>query len=507
MSRAGAITASSEAAVEAGCSILRQGGNAVDAAVATALASCVADGCNIGLGGYGGHMVVAVPTADPMAVDFDMWVPRKSADGYRGRSINGPSASVIPNVVAGLERALSQWGSMDWTAVSAAAIKLAADGVEANETVRAAFELTKGAEFIKECFEFETTSVAGGERFRFRQPALARTLEQMAAAGPGWFYDGPIGDKAVEILRDAGHDVNRTHWRQAPESVIVAPAPRLSFDGTTVFSAPLGTSGSLCMFATAAAGIAVARQQPLETPEAVLAWAQGIASAWGYRFGTPDGNIVADGQLEAWIGRALAFEQPVSIPAGAGHTCHLNALDSNGMIVAMTLTYGPAWFGARWSVPGTGVIMNTGASLLTNVAPQVVGERAYGITNMAPTIVRTDDGAVLAAGCPGARRIPTIVGIVLTRHLFGGLDLQEAVSRGRFHAESRDLATIEAERWSPSLAPALRKEFRDVETEGARDYFGPFTAIRQERSGAVAFGLDDRWPSYHGVGTGHVTAG
>jgi len=85
MKRSGAVTASSSAAAEAGVAILRQGGNAVDAAVATALASCVADGCNTGLGGYGGHMVVGPVWGDPVSIDFNMWVPASAADAYRGR--------------------------------------------------------------------------------------------------------------------------------------------------------------------------------------------------------------------------------------------------------------------------------------------------------------------------------------------------------------------------------------------------------------------------------------
>jgi len=494
MKRSGAVTASSSAAAEAGVAILRQGGNAVDAAVATALASCVADGCNTGLGGYGGHMVVGPVWGDPVSIDFNMWVPASAADAYRGRGGEGPPASVIPNVIAGLSNALGELGTMDWATVSAPAVELAAHGVEANATIRAAFNQVACAGFVADCFAFEPLPDDGGEpRFRFKQAALARTLEQLATNGPAWFYDGPIGDLAVRILRDGGHELTRAHWSQAPGAVTVAPAPRLRIGDATLFSAPLGTSGSASMFATVSAGAALACKKPLDTAEAVLAWATKIASAWTYRFGTQEGNCIAADGLQDWIARAIAFEQPATIPASTGHTCHLNTCDGDGMIVAMTLTHGPAWFGARWAVSGSGVIMNAGAHLLADVAPRIAGARAFAVTNMSPTIARTKDGGMLAVGCPGGRRIPTIIGLFLTRHLFGGIGLQDAVSCGRFHAESRDLATVETGRWDPSVPAALRTGFRAVAEEGPEHYYGPFTSIQRESSGGITFGLDDRW--------------
>ena len=84
------VTASSAAAAEVGAQILRSGGNAVDAAVATALASCVADPGNTGIGGYGGHMIVAPADSEPVCIDFNMWLPAHwSHAGYRRAYSNG----------------------------------------------------------------------------------------------------------------------------------------------------------------------------------------------------------------------------------------------------------------------------------------------------------------------------------------------------------------------------------------------------------------------------------
>jgi gamma-glutamyltranspeptidase len=106
---------------------------------------------------------------------------------------------------------------------------------------------------------------------------------------------------------------------------------------------------------------------------------------------------------------------------------------------------------------------------------------------MNPTVVRC--GASIAIGCPGARRIPTNVGLVQARHLFAGLPLQAAVSAGRFHAETSVLGSVETARFGATVGEALRSGFAAVEDEQFR---GAFTALRMEEDGSSTFGLDDR---------------
>src|SRR3954447_23242035 len=104
----GAVTASSQAAADAGAAVLTAGGNAVDAIVAAALASCVADPCNTGIGGYGGYMVVAPKTASTVCVQFPVCPPSSVSDNALQREYpdEGPLCSTVPNVVGGLGRAL-----------------------------------------------------------------------------------------------------------------------------------------------------------------------------------------------------------------------------------------------------------------------------------------------------------------------------------------------------------------------------------------------------------------
>lgn len=483
----GAITASSAAAVDAGLAILEQSGNAVDAAVATALASCVADPCNTGLGGYGGHMVIVPPKGPARCIDFNMWVPGDIGDAELMRRYPdcGPQASCVPNVVAGLARALAEHGSLDWAMVSTPAIGLAREGVSMNDTTRLAFADAEGSPFLDECFEFRERAGATV----FSQPALAQTLEQLAEHGPDRFYASPLAELAAAAWQAAGIDRSTDHWHAAPEAVRVLPAATATIAGHVVYSPPYATSGAACALGTLAAG---ARLLKPGQPEQLAEWAERIAALWSYRFGHGHGNDFDRQPIEDWLDEALAASPGAPLSNDSGHTCHLNALDASATLVAVTLTHGPFWFGARWVLPGSGIIMNAGMHLFGTVAPVHHGSRAYAVTNMAPTVVRTADGAAIAIGCPGARRIPTNVGLALARHLFGRQPLQDAVSAGRFHAESRQRVGLERERLDTTVVDALARRFESVDDLRPNDYYGPLTALRREADGTLSFGLDDR---------------
>jgi gamma-glutamyltranspeptidase / glutathione hydrolase len=482
------VSASSAAAAEVGARILCRGGNAVDAAIATALASCVADPGNCGIGGYGGAMIVAAHNAVPVCVDFNMWLPADwPVKPFRRIYTNDhPEVTAIPNVVAGLALALERFGSMRWAELVEPAIALASSGVEANGTTHRAFKEIDGTDFEKQCFVREPMDDGG---FCFRQPALAATLQDLARYGPQWFHDGPIGRAACAIMEEAGSPFTFDHWTDAPKAARVVPAAAFDLDGVLLFSAPLGTSGSPSLFATVTKGAALARSGDLETPSAVLAWARALAATWSYRFGTPLGNDFSNISAVEWIEHALCFHPAGPIPESSGHTCHLNTCDSDGTLVALTFTHGQYQFGGRWAVPDTGVIMNAGMHLLTAANPVFANGVLYAVTNMSPTISRSNDGSSLAIGCPGARRIPTTIGLVLARHLFRGMPLQEAISRGRFHAETSAAVSIETSRWDSAVVNALRLGFQKGEDDQPP---GALTAIRREADGAISFGLDDR---------------
>jgi gamma-glutamyltranspeptidase/glutathione hydrolase len=490
----GAVTASSQAAADAGAAALSAGGNAVDAAVAAALASCVADPCNTGIGGYGGYLVVKRPDRAADCVQFPLWAPSTMPPESLARAYpeSGPACSAVPNVVGGLSRGLKQFGRLSWAQASAPAIALARDGVVANGTTLRAFDLHRHRPFIAECFVFDHVGT-GGRDLLFRQPRLAATLEKMAEHGPEWFYEGPIGLGAVKAWRADGIGVLLDDWKNEAGAVDVNEAPSIEAFGLRVHASPLGLSGSACLFATITAAARIGRRHSLSSPDGLAELAFSMARIWQYRFAMANGNDFSEVDLSAWIEEALAHGAAGHRPdSQTGHTAHLNAVDRDGMLVAVTLTHGPAWFGGRWAIPGTGVIMNGGMHNFTRPAIVRLKSRWIGVSNMTPTIAEAADGDRVAIGCPGARRIPSNIAMALARHAFDGMPLREAVAAGRLHAEDRSCVHFEEDRLGPQVCKALSRIFTEVKREHADNYFGPLTAIRSAARGEVETALDDR---------------
>lgn len=489
----GAVTASTPEAAEAGAAILRAGGNAVDAAVATALATCVADPCNMGIGGYGGFMVVNDASAADRArcVQFPLCAPMQvpAASLARAYPEEGPECSSVPGIVAGLAAALRAFGTLDWARVSAPAIRLARDGVAASALVRRAFEQNRDRRVIDECFEIEPDAPRG---FVFRQRALAATLERLAENGPEWFYSGPLGEAACAAWKRAGVPVALDEWRRHPEAVEVLDAPAYDAGGARLFAPTLGLTGSACVFATYAAAVRLG-PAALATDEGLAELAAAMARIWQYRFGSKGANDFGAIDLPAWVEAALAGPQQASpLAHEAAHTAHLNAADAGGMVASLSATQGHAWFGGRWALPGTGVIMNGGMHGFTQGATVRRGARTIGVSNMSPTIAMGAGGERVAVGCPGARRIPSNIALLLARHFVGGSPLQPAVSAGRFHAEEPHRARYEAGRASARFVEALRRRFPAVEPQPVDDYYGPLSALRAAAGGAFEAAVDDR---------------
>ena len=467
----GAITASTQSAADAGAAILGAGGNAVDAAVAAALATCVADPCNTGIAGYGGYMVLQRAGEAARCVQFPLCAPSNASPRSLAKPYPeaGPACSSVPNVVAGLARALADFGRLSWEKVSAPATALAREGVTANATNARAFEQHRHRPFVSECFVVEELDAGDGRELRFRQPALARTLDRMAEHGPEWFYRGPLGDAAQRAWREAGIEVPEGDWREQGAGAEVVEAASHESDGVRIHAAPLGLSGSGRVFALFAAAGRIAQGMPLASPAGLAELASAMASSWQGHPAVPE----------------------------TAHTAHLNAVDGEGMVAALTFTHGPSWFGGRWALPESGVIMNGGMQNFSRAAPLRRGSRWFGVSNMAPTTAVNAAGDRIALGCPGARRIASNIALVLARHFIAGESLQAAVSGGRMHAEGRDRVFWEEGRLGAETRAALQARFDRVEAESSDNYFGPLTALRIAASGEIEAAVDDRiWQGF-----------
>jgi gamma-glutamyltranspeptidase len=141
--------------------------------------------------------------------------------------------------------------------------------------------------------------------------------------------------------------------------------------------------------------------------------------------------------------------------------------------------------------------MNAGMLNFARAAPLRRGNRLFGVSNMTPTSATDAKGGRVIVGCPGARRIPSNVALVLARHFIAGEGLQAAVSGGRLHAEGADLATFEEDRLAPGVRTELGKRFARVEAENVDNYYGPLTALGIDATGEIRAAVDDRsWEGF-----------
>ncbi len=457
------VVSAAPLATQAGVRLLREGGNAVDAAVATALALAVVHPGAGNLGG-GGFALVRGVTGEVKALDFREKAPLAATrDLYAGRpkdSLDGPLSAGVPGSVAGLFELHRTSGRLPWAKVVAPAIALARDGFEADE---------RFVEGIAESAERLMKNPAAGALFlpegkppttgaRFRVPELAKTLERLAAQGPKDFYEGETAALLVaEQKQDKG--LITLEDLKAYQPVWRAPV-RFEYRGLVGYSMPLPSSGGVVIALTAniLAPIDLGAMG-WHSADAVHVVAESWRRAYAARnrvLGDPD--VVKGVPAEAFVSPAYAetLRQGISMAKATPssevpglvegeHTTHLGAVDAEGQVVSLTTTLNLR-FGSGVLVPGAGFLLN---DEMDDFATQPGTPNAFGLvqgetnavapgkrmlSSMAPTIVTTRAGEPrLVLGAQGGSRIISTVFQELSNVADFGFDVERAVAAPRFH--------------------------------------------------------------------------
>ena len=444
----------------AGNAVLAGGGNAVDAVVTAALVAGVVALPSTGIGGYGGHAVIARPDGTVSALDFNGTAPAAAtpdlfpldAQGNVKDRVNahGWLAAGVPGVLAGLQLLLDKFGTRKFADVVTPAVRIARDGFPLPRGIANAINAQK-ARLVRdpECGTLllrDGRPLAAGDTFR--NTGLADMLQALAEAGRvDAFYDGKIARQIAAAFRANGGLVTEKDLT-AFRPVELAPLT-VTCRGFTVHTVPLTAGG-------------VSVLQALNTMEA-LGWAgsesaaavqarvEALRVAWDDRLRLLGDPKFADDptrrllspeharQSAERVRAAVAAKKPVEVRTdgrGAGGTIHLNAVDASGLAVALTFTHGEG-FGAGVAVPGLGLILGHGMSRFEprpGHPNSVVGGKRP-LTNMCPTVVTRDGKPVLAVGATGGRRIPNTLFDVLAYRLGEGRPLGAAVRGPRVHTE------------------------------------------------------------------------
>jgi gamma-glutamyltranspeptidase/glutathione hydrolase len=471
-------------AAEAGNAMLAAGGNAVDAAVTAALVAGVVALPMAGIGGYGGHLVIARRNGEVAAIDFNSAAPAAAkpdmfhADdqGNVKDRVNarGWLAAGVPGVLAGLQLTLDKFGTRKFPEVVKPAIRFARDGFLLPNGVAGSIKAA-AARFANDSGSAKLYLRSGqplGPGARFRNPDLAALLEKLADRGrTDSFYRGDIADAIAAAFKKNGGLVTAADL--AAYKAQLATPLALESQGHKIYTPPPTAGGLTVLQALAtlkALGWAGGKEKD---PAWTQARIESLRIAWNDRLqflgdpkqaGVPIDRLLSDEHAKAGADRVRAAIKARRAVAARGEerpdrgTIHLSAVDVSGLAVALTFTHGES-FGAQVTVDGLGLTLGHGMSRFDPRPGRAnsVGPGKRPLHNMCPTVVTKDGKPVIALGATGGRRIPNTVFDVLAYRLGEGRELAEAVKAPRVHTEGGLTLTLEA-----AWPEAVRDHFKAV---------------------------------------------
>ena len=503
----GMVVAAEVHAAEAGVEVMRAGGNAVDAAVATGFALAVTYPVAGNVGG-GGFMVIRFPDGTATTFDYRETAPEAATrDMFLDstgtyvpqRARRGALASGVPGSVAGLLLAHERYGRAPLAAVLAPAIRLA-EGYPLSRAQALRFNARR-----PEFEGFESTAryfarVAGGEPLAFepgqtfRQPDLAAVLRRIAAEGRDGFYRGSTADLIVRQMEREGGLITHRDLRgyRAVERepvtgtyrghrVISMPPPSSggvaliqllkSVEPHDLGAMGLGSSASVHLMGEAMRRVYADRAEWLGDPDFVPVPVTELTATDYVRRRMADFN-----PYRADTSRTVGFGRPL---AESMETTHYSVVDADGLAVSTTTTVNGG-YGSMLVVDGAGFFLNNEMDDFA-AAPGVpnmfglVGSDANAVapgkrmlSSMTPTIVEDPDGELfMVIGSPGGARIITTVFQVILNVLDHDLDIQAAVAAPRVHHQwLPDRLFAERDGLAPDVAAALRQRGWSVASGG-----------------------------------------
>ncbi|NNF12690.1 MAG: gamma-glutamyltransferase [Gemmatimonadetes bacterium] len=468
----GMVVTTDEYASQVGTDILREGGNAVDAAIAVQFALAVVNPEAGNIGG-GGFMVLRTPDDETAALDYrekaplaatrDMFLDEEG--NLTDKSVVGHLAVGVPGTVAGMWQAWERYGSLDWEALVAPAVELA-EGFEVKER----FLGSLGSTMVASLTAFEASAVQFLPREgqpplvgdTLRQPDLAATLRRIIEDGPDGFYAGETADLIVAEMERGGGII--THEDLATYQAAWRAPVSFEYRGHRVISMPPSSSGGPTM---AEMGNILElydlTAMDWHGPEMIHlyaeAWKRSFADR-NYYLADPD---FVEMPLERMTSDAYAAERAstigmdratpsTEIEPGLGpafsegeNTTHYSIVDAQGMAVSVTTTIN-SWYGSKVTVTGAGFVLNNEMDDFAakpgtpNQFGLVQGENnavAPGkrmLSAMTPSIVLDPSGELLmVTGTPGGSTIITTVFQTISNVIDYGMNVVQAVNAPRVH--------------------------------------------------------------------------
>jgi len=447
--RNGMVASAQPLASAAGLEILMAGGNAVDAAVASAFALGVVEPNATGLGGEGMMVIYLADKKITVAIDYRSMAPLADLSKVKFGSV-GPVAVAVPGVVAGLCDALQKYGTMSLSEVMAPAIRYARNGFIVSDTLAQTiadkFDPISKNDALLKILAPDGLPLQTGDIIK--NTDLAVSLEKIAAGGPDVFYKGEIADAIAADMAKNGGYIGKADL--AAYKAIEREPVRGTYRGYEIVSAPPPVGGlSVIEMLNMLENFDLASQAPL-SPRNVHLMAEvmkrGFADNSAYVGDPAFTKVPVEGLLDKAYAKARAQEIDLtrmspSIKAGTPYehpsTTHLSVVDRGGNMVALTQTISGFW-GACVAVPGTGIILNNEMQNWSRSGPNSYAPGKRMRTTIAPTIIAKDGVPFVTMGTPGAGRIISTMVILAVNLLDYHMGVQEAIESPRFYARDTE---------------------------------------------------------------------
>lgn len=529
----GAVVSQDRIASQVGAEILKSGGNAIDAAVATAFALAVTHPAAGNIGG-GGFLLYRPASGSPVAYDFREMAPASSHEGMflvNGRydekiHHRGHASAGVPGTVSGLHLAWKDHGRLPWKHLLIPAARLAREGFTVSPWLAGSLRsvLTNMAPYPASVAQFSRRGQPFQPGETLKQPDLARTLDRIARQGPPGFYQGKTADLIVSEMRRHGGLI--THQDLAHYRAIRRDPIRIEYRDFEIYSMPppssAGVTLALALNILEGYNLKGAGRGSAQT----LHWtAEALRRAFAERaqhLGDPESNpgipldrllskayaatlrstirdevaAISDPARKEWTGESL-------------DTTHVSVLDRDRNAVALTYTIEQS-YGSMIVVPGAGFLLNNemgdfnpGPGLTRSqgsigTRPNLAAPGKRMLSSMSPTLVVQNGKTVLATGSPGGRTIISTVLGTLIHIIDFGLNAQEAVDAARFHHQwLPDKFYLERDGFSPDTLALLKSRGHRLEFVGSQ---GAAQVIAVSTNNVLECAADRRAPDSAAAG-------
>ena len=468
----GMVVAQEKLAAQVGADILRQGGNAVDAAVATGFAMAVTYPRAGNIGGGGFMVIHSAERHEDIAIDYRETAPAATTrDIYLGpdgkpdtdKSRNSALGIGVPGTVAGLTLALEKCGSGRFTLaqILKPAIELARDGFVVTDDMADTLldmyrRMSRWPNSAKIFSHVDGTPLHDGDRLI--QAHLAATLSAIAENGSRAFYEGPIAEKLAKAVSNAG-GIMTPEDLKSYQAVIRSPV-RGNYRGYDIVSMPLPSSGGTVLLET----LNILEGFPLQdmkqgSAPSLHVIVEAMKRAYADRARYLGDPAFVNAPADILISKEYAAKQRASIdlaratpaealmaktPREGSNTTHYSAVDSSGNAVSNTYTLNFP-YGVGLVADGIGVLLNnelddfTAAPSASNAFgligydANLPGPGKRPLSSMSPTIVLKDGRPVLVTGTPGGSRIISAVVQIVVDVIDYKMDVAAAVAAPRGH--------------------------------------------------------------------------